>query len=152
MGVQPAAFLPTSPADSQHTLSLQPRELALHHCLLATSLSSGFPKSFSCDSERYLLICQSNCLQYISCHQTVSFLRAGNMPELYLDSQHLQQPYHAGLLFFLTFHASLGSQSSTFKIFFFATFHLFYPNNPSPNYHHLCPWTTATVHSLILPF
>ena len=39
------------------------------------------------------------------------------------------------------------------KYFFLcATFHLFYPNNPSPNYHHLCPWTTAKVHSLILPF
>ena len=83
----------------------------------------------------------------------MSFLRAGNVPELYLNSQHLQQPYHAGLLFFLTFHASLGSDSSTFKIvFFFATFHLFYPNNPSPNYHHLCSWTTAMVHSLSLPF
>lgn len=45
-GVQPAALLPTSPADSQHTLKFTAQRAGLAPCLLATSLSSKAPRPF----------------------------------------------------------------------------------------------------------
>ena len=84
------------------------------------------------------------------------------------DCELLEGREHAWIIFkFLAPPAMLPSLNSLFphipsitkfrwfyfqKIFFFLPlFHLFYPNDLSPNYHHLCPWTTAMVHLLILP-